>query len=163
MKRSNVMCLDLKKDIRTLLVDTEIFQEDLEMTEREYCNWVRERKINDLAKITEYLKKLESEVIIMEIDCITLMGQTYQNHSTWQNFNRFHLTFLTLYNLLNELKKIRTLLGCTLIFPDQMKQLDTYWGGFRKPINRIQKDLITGETFRMYTKALTSNEDIKGI
>ncbi len=153
---------EIKKDIRTLLVDTEIFQRDLEIAEREYCNWLREHKINDLIQSIEYLKTLESEVIVMQVDCVALMGQTYQNHGDWQIFNHFHQAFLTLDNLLDELKKMKKTLGCILILPDQMKQLDRDWGRFRKPVNRIQKDILLGGDFQNVDKCPQGERRYKG-
>lgn len=67
-KRSGAMYLELKKDIRTLLIDTAVFQNDLEMTKRECSIRFREYKENKSAEITDHMKKLESDLIITGLD-----------------------------------------------------------------------------------------------
>lgn len=141
------MYLDLKKDIGTLLVETKVFQEDLEMTRRDCINLVKEHKINEWTDVIEHFKKLESALIIMQVDCVTLMGQTYQSQGTWQVFNRFYLTFYSLDSLLNELKHIRNRFVCSLNYPSQLKHSDIDWERSRETINQIRKYLLAGLDF----------------
>lgn len=151
----------LKKDMRTLLSDTELFQSGLETLERDYFDWARAQEENDLAKIIEYLKELESHVLMMEADCISFMGQIYQKNSTWQIFNRMHQALRTLSNLFNDLKNMRVDLHDSYIHPEQLKQLEIDWGRFRKMLTQIQGDLLGEEIFQDLDHVLSSGEEIK--
>ena len=109
MKMGNIIHIESRKDIRTLPVDAEVFQEDLEMTKRDLFTMVKGNRIKGLEKMSEYLKNLEYDLIIKQVDCITLMGQTYQDPGNWQLFNCFYLTFFTIDDLLKKLNKMRNI------------------------------------------------------
>lgn len=58
-------------------------------------------------RIEKYFNKLESEMMLMEIDCIEIMGHTYQGFGNSLLFEHCFDACASLDNLVKDLKKIR--------------------------------------------------------
>lgn len=140
------MDLVIRRDIRKLLHDAHEVQKGLDMLEQDHNDWARERQQYDLTQLIKRVNRLESDVSMMQSDCMS-MGIRYQEDDTWQVVDSLHHTFASLDNLFNDLKQVRTDLKDSYIHPGELNQLEVDWGRLKKTIGQIQKHLQDSENF----------------
>ena len=140
------MDIVIRQDIRQLVYDAQGVQRGLDMLEQDHDDWARERQQNDLTRLIKRVSLLESDVSIMQSDCMS-MGLRYQEEGTWQVVDSLHRAFATLDTLFNDLKQVRTDLNDSYIHPAELRQLEVDWDRLKKTIGQIQKHLQDSENF----------------
>jgi hypothetical protein len=153
------MDLIIRRDIRQLLCDGQKVEKGLDMLEQDHEIWARERQQYDLKQLIKHVNRLESDVSIMQSDCMS-MGLSYQEVGIWQVLESLHRAFGVLNTLFNDLKKVRTELSDAYIHPTDLKQLEIDWGRFRKTIGQIQEYLHNGQNFLEQEHSLSSSEQV---
>jgi hypothetical protein len=153
------MDLIIRRDIRQLLCDGQKVQKGLDMLEQDHEIWARERQQYDLKQLIKHVNRLESDVSIMQSDCMSV-GLSYQEVGIWQILESIHHAFEALNTLFSDLKKVRTELSDAYIHPTDLKQLEIDWGRFRKTIGQIQEYLHNGQNFLEQENSLPSSEQV---
>ena len=140
------MDIVIRQDIRQLVHDAQEVQRGLDMLEQDHDDWARERQQYDLTQLTKRVNRLESDVSMMQSDCMS-MRRRYQEDGTWQVVDSLHRTFATLDTLFNDLKQVRTDLNDSYIHRAELKQLEIDWARLKKTIGQIQEHLQDSENF----------------
>lgn len=140
------MDIVIRQDIRQLVYDAQGVQRGLDMLEQDHDDWARERQQYDLTRLIKRVNRLESDVSMMQSDCMT-MGLRYQEDGAWQVVDSLHRAFATLDTLFNDLKQVRTALNDSYIHPAELRQLEVDWDRLKKTIGQIQKHLQDSENF----------------
>jgi hypothetical protein len=135
------MDLDLNRDIRKLMADTEKFKQTLEKLEQDQAVWARKSEEKDLKKISECVNRLESDVSTMMSDCACL---TNQEESKVVGVDLHH-AFRGLNTLFEDLRGVSAELAGSYIHRGQLDQLEIDWGRFSKTVGQIRKHLQGGE------------------
>jgi hypothetical protein len=151
------MDLVIRRDIRQLVDDAQEVRRGLDMLEHDHEAWAREREENDLVQVLEHLKRLESDVSMMQADCIS-MGHRYRENGTRQLLESLHRAFLTLDTLFNDLKKVRTEINESYIRSTDLNQFEIDWARFRKTIDQIEKHLRDGDKLMKVKNVLLSGK-----
>jgi hypothetical protein len=138
------MDLMVRRDIQQLGHDAQKVQRRLEILEHDHEVWARERQHYDLMRLIKHVKWLESDVCMMQADCMC-MGIRYREDGTQLIFDSLHRAFATLNVLFEDLKQVRLQLNESYIHPTELKQLEIDWGRFKKTIKEIQGYLEYGE------------------
>lgn len=138
------MDLMIRRDIRQLMLDAKKVRRGLGMLEQDHDAWARERQQYDLIQLIKRVKRLESDVSMMQSDCMSML-LSHQKDDSWQVVDSLHRTFATLNILFNDLKQVRMDLNSSYIHPDELKQLEIDWDKFRNTIGQIQKYLQDNE------------------
>ncbi len=154
------MYLTVRRDIRHMVLEIQKVQRGLDMLEKDHEAWARQCQQEDLKQLTGFLKRLESDVSIIQSDCMSL-SLKYQEDGTWTILDSLHRAFATLKDLFNDLKKVRRELDESYIHPEGLRQLEIDWGRFRKVIGQILKYLRNGET-SLNSKDFSPQEKLKG-
>jgi hypothetical protein len=128
----------LRRDIRQLELDAERVQRGLNMLERDYAAWGNQCRQNDLKKLIENLKRLESDVSTMLSDC-TFLGRQYWKDHNVPLIDRLHQAFISMNTLFSDLKKVRSSLRDTNVNPSGLEQLVIDWGRLKKSIDKTQR------------------------
>ncbi|RLB32392.1 MAG: hypothetical protein DRH12_19545, partial [Deltaproteobacteria bacterium] len=155
-----LMDLVIRRDIRKLLHDTQEIQKGLDMLEQDHDDWARERQRYDLARVIKRVNRLESDVSMMQSDCMS-MGLIYHEDGIWQVVDSLHRTFASLDILFNDLKQVRTDLSDSYIHPGELKQLEVDWDRLNKTIGQIQKHLQNSESFLIIKGDIVSGRKLK--
>ena len=137
------MDLMIRRDIRQLGFDAQAVREGLEMLVQDHEAWSKQYQQDDLKQLIENLIHLESDMSIIEVDCIS-RGFQYHRDGKRHVLDYLHNAFANLNILFNGLKKLRTELNKSHIHPAELKQLEIDWGRLRKTIGEIQKFLQVG-------------------
>ena len=153
------MDLMIRRDIRQLVRDAKKVKRVLELLEKDHEAWARERQHYDLKQIIKHINRLESDVSIMQSDCMCI-SLSYQEVGIWQVLESLHCAFQTLNTLFGDLKKVRKELNRVYIHPTDLKQLEIDWGRFRKTIGQIQEYLHNGQNFLEQGNSLPSSEQV---
>lgn len=140
------MDLMIRRDIRQLVRDAKKVKRVLELLEKDHEAWARERQHYDLKQIIKHINRLESDVSIMQSDCMCI-SLSYQEVGIWQVLESLHRAFQALNTLFGDLKKVRTELSEAYIHPSDLKHLEIDWGRFKKTIGQIQEYLYNGQGF----------------
>jgi hypothetical protein len=154
------MDLVIRQDIRQLVHDAQEVQRGLDILEQDHDDWARERQRYDLTRLIKRVNRLESDVSIMQSDCMA-MGLRYQEDGTWQVVDSLHRAFVTLNILFNDLKQVRTDLNDSYIHSAELKQLGIDWDRLKKTIGQIQKHLQDSENFLKLKGDLLSGRKLK--
>jgi len=154
------MDLIIRRDIRQLMLGTKKLQRELGILEQDHDAWARERQQYDLIQIIKRVKRLESDVSVMQSDCMS-MGLSHHEDGSWQVVESLHRTFATLNILFNDLKQVRMELNNSYIHPHELKQLEIDWGQFRKTIGQIQKHLQDNENILKIKTKISSGRELK--
>ena len=128
----------LRRDIRQLELDAERVQRGLNMLESDYAAWGNQCQQNDLKKLIENLKRLESDVSTMMSDSIFLGRQYWKDHNV-PLFDRLHQAFTTMNTLFDDLKEVTLVLGKTNMNPSGLEQLIIDWGRLKKSIDQTHR------------------------
>jgi len=153
------MDLMIRRDIRQMLCDAQKVKRGLETLEQDHEVWARQRQQYDLAQLIKLVNRLESDVSIMQSDCISI-GLSYQQVGVWQVLKSLHRAFAVLNILFTDLKKMKAELGIAYIHSSDLKQLEIDWGRFRKTIGQIQEYLHNGQNFLEQENSLSSSEQV---
>jgi DNA repair exonuclease SbcCD ATPase subunit len=151
------MDLVIRRDIRQLVHDAQEVRSELDMLEQDHEAWAREREENDLVEVIGYLKRLESDVSMMQADWIS-MGHRYRENGTRQVLESLHRAFSTLDTLFNDLKKVRTEINEAYIRSADLDQLEIDWSRFRKTVGQIEKHLRDGDRLMKVKNVLPSGK-----
>jgi len=151
------MDLMIRRDIRQLVCDAQKVKRALEMLEQDHETWARERQQYDLKELINHVNRLESDVSIMQSDCMSI-SLSYQQVGIWQVLESLHCAFGALNTLFGDLKKVRTELSNEYIQPSDLKQLEIDWGRFRKTVAQIQEYLHNGQNCLKQDHSLPSSE-----
>ena len=135
------MDLDLNRDIRKLMADTEKFKQTLEKLEQDQAVWARKSEEKDLKKISECVNRLESDVSTMMSDCACLTNQEGIKVVEVD----LHHAFRGLNVLFEDLKGVSAELAGSYIHRGELDQLEIDWGRFSKTVGQIRKHLQGGE------------------
>ncbi|OPX37452.1 MAG: hypothetical protein B1H12_04810 [Desulfobacteraceae bacterium 4484_190.2] len=141
------MDLVIRRDIRKLLHDAQEVQKGLDMLEQDHDDWARERQQYDLVRLIKRVNRLESDVSMMQSDCMS-MGLIYHEDGIWQV-------------VFNDLKQVRTDLSDSYIHPGELKQLEVDWDRLNKTIGQIQKHLQNSESFLIIKGDIVSGRKLK--
>jgi hypothetical protein len=153
------MDLMIRRDIRQMLRDAQKVKKGLEMLEQDHEVWARQRQQYDLEQLIKFVNRLESDVSIMQSDCIS-MGLSYQEVGAWQVLRSLHHAFAVLNILFTDLKEVKAELNKTYIHSSELKQLKIDWGRFRKTIKQIQDYLQNGQNFLEKDSFFSSAEQV---
>ncbi len=145
------MDLDLNRDVRKLMADTEKFKQTLEKLAQDQAVWARKREEKDLKKISECVKQLESDVSTMMSDCACL---TSQEEGKVVDMDLHH-AFRGLNVLFEDLKGVSLELAGSYIHRGELDQLEIDWGRFSKTVGQIRKHLRGCENRTSGKKATT--------
>jgi hypothetical protein len=132
------------------------------MLEQDHDDWARERQQNDLTRLIKRVSLLESDVSIMQSDCMS-MGLRYKEDGTSQVVDGLHRAFATLNILFNDLKQVRKDLNDSYIHSEELKQLEVDWDRLRKTVGQIQKHLQGSENFQKLKGDFVREETEKSI
>ena len=132
------MNLVIRGDMRKLVMDARKVRMKLDMLEQDQKTWAREREKNDLANVIDHLKKLESDVSMMQADCVSI-GCLQREDGAWRILDSLHRAFVTLNILFNDLKKMRTELKEAFIHSGDVKQLEVDWDRFSKAVRQMER------------------------
>lgn len=135
------MDLTMQDATRKLVRDVREIQARFEMLERDRSNWRRRREEDDLDEVMEYLKKLETDVSILESDCVLSMTGDPGGREAGQVFDTLNDIFGRLNNLFEDVKTMKTELKDSYIQPGDLDRLRIDWGRFRKTIGPIEEHL----------------------
>jgi hypothetical protein len=144
------MCDILKDHMGKLLAETETAQKTLKAIEKEYPVWLWQWYAAEAARIKEYLYKLESEVTLIEVDCIEIMGRLYQGNGNNKVFEQCYLTYMSLDKLVDDLKDTRMNLNYPSVYYSDVQQLESDWMRFGKIISAIYQELKNNELNKSY-------------
>ena len=153
------MDLMIRRDIRQMLRDAQKVKRGLAMLEQDHEVWARQGQQYDLEQLIKLVNRLESDVSIMQSDCIS-MGLNYQEVGVWQVLKSLHHAFAALNILFTDLKKVKAELNKAYIHSSELKQLRIDWGRFRKTIKQIQDYLHNGQNFLEQENSLSSSEQV---
>jgi hypothetical protein len=153
------MDLMIRRDIRQMLCDAQKVKRGLETLEQDHEVWARQRQQYDLAQLIKLVNRLESDVSIMQSDCISI-GLSYQQVGVWQVLKSLHRAFAVLNILFTDLKKMKTELSIAYIHSSNLKQLEIDWDRFRKTIGQTQEYLHNGQNFLEEDNSLPSGEKV---
>jgi len=154
------MDLMIRRDIRQLMLDVKKVQRGLGMLEQDHDAWARERQQYDLIQLIKRVNRLESDVSMMQSDCMSMV-LSHQEDDSWQVVDSLHHTFATLNILFNDLKLVRMDLNSSYIHPEELKQLEIDWDKFRKTIGQIQKHLQGNENLLKIKSEIPSGRELK--
>ena len=135
------MDLMVQKAIRELVQDVQGVQARLDLLERDRKSWARKREENDLAEMMEYLKQMESDVSILQADCVISMTQAFEGGNVFRVSDVLQVIFGGINILFDDVKTMKTELKDSYIQTADLAQLKIDWGRFRKTIGPIEKSL----------------------
>ena len=156
------MDLVIQRDIRQLLHDAQLVRRGLDMLEQDHEAWARDRQKNDLVVVLTQLKRLESDVSLMQADCFS-MGHRHRGNGNRDVLENLHQAFSTLDTLFNDLKKVRTEINESYIRSTDLNQLEIDWARFRKTIGQIEKHLQDGDKLMKVTNTPLSSKQGKNV
>lgn len=133
------MDLMVQKSIRELVQDVQEIQARLDNLEKDRKNWARNREENDLSDIMEILQQLESDISILQADCVISMTQYFDGKSDYDVFDILHGIFGILNTLFKDVKTMKKELKKSYIQASDLAQIKIDWGRFRKTISSIEK------------------------
>lgn len=134
----------IRQDVQKLLRDVQQFQRILEALEKDCEAWARECQENDLGRGIIQLKSLESDVSLMQTDCISIC-HVCQEDDAWVSLKTLRYAFAALNTLYNDLKKLRTKLKESYIHRAALKKLEIDWARFSKTVKEITRCLEYAE------------------
>ena len=135
------MDLMVQNAIRELVQDVQGVQARLDLLERDRKSWARKREENDLAEMIEYLKQMESDVSILQADCVISMTQAFEGGNVFRVSYVLQVIFGGINILFDDVKTMKTELKDSYIQPADLAQLKIDWERFRKTIGPIEKSL----------------------
>ena len=135
------MDLMVQNAIRELVQDVQGVQARLDLLERDRKSWARKREENDLAEMMEYLKQMESDVSILQADCVISMTQAFEGGNVFRVSDVLQVIFGGINILFDDVKTMKTELKDSYIQPADLAQLKIDWERFRKTIGPIEKSL----------------------
>jgi len=130
---------NLKEDIYKLLSDTKKTKQGLNTLKQDCALWARDYERNDLTDLLNNLKRLEYDVVKFESDWNLMTSPRPGKKHNSQVFHSFHLVFVNLDMLFNDLKKIRNEMTENYIHSNSLRQLEIDWRRFFKTIEQIQE------------------------
>ena len=83
----------IQQDIQQLVFDSNNRQMAIKELIKDSKAWARELENQDMARLAVNLKRLESDVILLQVDWITLIGQSHQEYSQYSTFEDFQRAF----------------------------------------------------------------------
>ena len=156
------MYLMIRQDIRQLVHDAQKVQRALEKLEQDHEVWAREREQYDLMQLIKYVNRLESDVCMMQSDCMS-MCLSYQEDGSWLVLDSLHRVYATLNILFDDLEKVRTELKEAYIYSHDLKQLEIDWGRCRKSVNQIRKYIQDGKNILKAKNVLLASDERKNV
>ena len=135
------MCNILKDHMGRLLAETERANKALRSIEKDYPAWMWQWYATEADKINGYLDRLESEVTLIEADCIEVMGRLYQGNGNNKIFEKCYVTYMSLNKILDDLRDVRINLHHPAAYYSDVKELETDWLRFSKIISAIYQEL----------------------
>ena len=136
----------LKNHIRRLLMKTSSAQKTLEVIEKEYPVWLWPWCSAESSSIEKNLEKLESEVTLMEVDCIEIMGGLYHSNGNDNVLEHCFATYMSLDRLIDDLKGIRINMNYPFIYFNKVEQLLDDWMRVFKIVSAIHQELRNNES-----------------
>lgn len=136
------MTLILQRDIRQLMLNVEKVQGRFDMLEQNHStlDMQCQQDQNHLMELIEHIKRLESHVSTMLLDCESL-GRRYWKDRNPHLIESLHGSFATMETLFSDLKKLRNTLSEAYINPSDLQKLVIDWARFKKSTERIQKSM----------------------
>ena len=134
----------LKNHMRSLLAETETAKKTIEVIEKKYPFWLWQWYVAEAANIHEYLFKLESEVTLIEVDCIEAMGSTYNDDNN-RFFDECYFTYMSLEGLIEDLRSVRVNLGNPSAYYSNVKQMKYDWIRFSEIVSEVYEELKSNE------------------
>ena len=136
------MTLILRRDIRQLMLNVEKVQGRFDMLEQNHStlDMQRQQIQSHLAQFIDHVKRLESDVSTMLLDCESL-GRRYWKDRNLHLIESLHGSFASMETLFSDLKKLRNTLSEAYINPSDLQKLVIDWARFKKSTERIQKSM----------------------
>jgi hypothetical protein len=131
----------IQQDIKKLVFDSNILQLFIEELIQDCEAWRRDRENDELTECAENLKRLESDVILLQADWNILIGPTHHGYSQYETVNGFQRAFESLDILFNDLKKMRAELNDSYIHHSEIESLEIDWARFKKMIAKLRQSL----------------------
>jgi len=137
----------IRQDIQKLVSDSIELQMVIKEIVKDSEAWARNRESDDLVDFAENLKHLESDVILLQADWTSLMGETYQDVQyqeqdiQYQAIEGFQKAFESLDILFRDLKKMRSELNESNIRKGEIQTLEIDWARFKKMIETFRQSL----------------------
>jgi hypothetical protein len=131
----------IRQDIQRLVTDSNDLQMVIKELVRDSEAWARDRESQDLAEFAENLKQLECDVILLQADWVTIMGEIYQGCGQYDIFEGFQGAFDSLNTLFSDLKKMRAELNECNIRKGEIRALEIDWARFKKMVERFRQSL----------------------
>lgn len=140
------MDLIVRDDINKFAQDVQMVRSQLNMLEQDQKVWARENEERDLVEVIEYLKELESDVSILEADCITSVKSDFREKGAWNVYDILQKAFARLDILFKDIKSVRVGLSESYIRAVDLERLEIDWRRFQKMIPQIRRSLQEGAT-----------------
>ena len=136
----------LKDHIQRLLMKTSSAQKTLEVIEKEYPVWLWPGCTAEAGSIEKDLEKLESEVTLMEVDCIEIMGWLYRSNGNDNVLEHFFTTYMSLERLIIDLRGVRMNMNYPYAYFNEVEQLQDDWMNFFKFVSAVHQELRNNES-----------------
>ena len=151
------MDLIVRNDINKFAQDAQAVRSQLDVLEQDRNNWARESEERDLEEVIEFLKVLESDVSILESDCITSTTIDFRREKNpWSVYDILHKAFARLDILFKDIKSVKTGLNESYINTVDLEKLEIDWRRFQKMIPQIRESLQEGVDLREIDEVLSS-------
>lgn len=132
----SILCRDAEK----LWEDSEKIKEDLGKLEQDCSVWAREEEKSELIRLLKDLKELGIDVSIMTTDCVSAY-QRNGSDSLRLIFRDLHQAFVYLDALFKDIKKTKSALEKTYIYPGLLDHLEINSERLTKTVEHIRKDI----------------------
>jgi hypothetical protein len=135
----------MKDHIRRLMLKTFTAQKTLEAIEMEYPVWLWQWSSAESGSMEANLQKLESEVTLMEVDCIEMMGRLYHGNENGKVLEQCFATYMSLDRLIVDLKDIRINMNYPFVYFNNVERLQNDWMRFFEVFSEIPGELRNNE------------------
>lgn len=130
----------LRTDIKKLTVGAEEVDKNLEMFVRNNTVRVGGIRMNDLMKLIEHIKRLETDMSAILSDCV-FPGRHYRKEHNLKLIHSIHYSCDILTNLNDDIKRIRNAFKTSRIHHFEIQRFFKDWNRFKKSIKQIQKSV----------------------
>ena len=126
-----------QEDIEKLFGDMQEVKKGLDALRKDQAAWATSREHDDLVRIFQGLKSLDSDVSVLMSDCSSL-NQVRRNEMIMFDLNQ---AFRGLDIIYRDLKTVRKEIDESFTTKKKIEALEIDWAKFNKNVERIQKDL----------------------
>jgi hypothetical protein len=131
----------IRQDVQQLVSDSNNLKTIIKELAKDSEAWAMEQENQDLADFAKNLRRLECDMVLLQADWISLIGENYEDYSPYETFDGFQMAFDSLDILYSDLKKMRAELNECNIRKGEIRALEIDWARFRKIIERFRQSL----------------------